>query len=86
VSGYPDSMENTRTAAEILENLAGVVEELEACRDSIERLRIVSWIISNADDLIRRDVASARYAGESWATIGGALGMSRQSAHERFRL
>lgn len=31
-----------------------------------------------------RAVASARAHGMSWAAIGGALGISRQSAHERF--
>lgn len=35
--------------------------------------------------LIERAVAAARGAGLSWAEIGGALGISRQSAHERFR-
>ncbi|KAB1138653.1 hypothetical protein F6X68_26025 [Micromonospora sp. AMSO12t] len=35
--------------------------------------------------LIERAVVSAREAGLSWAEIGNALGISRQSAHERFR-
>ncbi|GIG91897.1 hypothetical protein [Plantactinospora endophytica] len=35
--------------------------------------------------LIERAVTAAREAGLSWAEIGNALGISRQSAHERFR-
>ncbi|MEV0327951.1 hypothetical protein AB0H63_16115 [Micromonospora echinospora] len=35
--------------------------------------------------LIERAVVAAREAGLSWAEIGNALGISRQSAHERFR-
>lgn len=35
--------------------------------------------------LIERAVLAAREAGVSWAEIGNALGISRQSAHERFR-
>ncbi|MEU6072813.1 hypothetical protein [Micromonospora sp. NPDC047074] len=35
--------------------------------------------------LIERAVIAAREAGLSWAEIGNALGISRQSAHERFR-
>lgn len=35
--------------------------------------------------LTERAVAAAREAGVSWAEIGAALGVTRQSAHERFR-
>ncbi|MER5455116.1 hypothetical protein ABT008_10040 [Micromonospora sp. NPDC002389] len=35
--------------------------------------------------LIERAVMTAREGGLSWAEIGKALGISRQSAHERFR-
>ncbi|WJK32710.1 hypothetical protein [Solwaraspora sp. WMMA2065] len=35
--------------------------------------------------LTERAVVAARAAGLSWAEIGNALGISRQSAHERFR-
>lgn len=35
-------------------------------------------------DLLREAVGSARGAGHSWADIGGALGMSRQAAQQRF--
>jgi Clp amino terminal domain, pathogenicity island component len=36
------------------------------------------------DVLIGRFVADARHAGCSWAEIGGALGVSKQAAHQRF--
>lgn len=37
-----------------------------------------------ADDL-RRAVAEARTDGEGWGTIGMVLGVTRQSAQQRFR-
>jgi hypothetical protein len=37
-----------------------------------------------ADSAIVAHVAEARRRGASWAEIGGALGMARQSAHDRF--
>lgn len=36
------------------------------------------------DELRHRQVAAARASGASWEQIGKALGMSRQSAWERF--
>lgn len=48
-------------------------------------------IIAAADDLaaaeekLRRAVAEARAAGDSWTAIGAALGTTRQAAQQRFR-
>jgi len=41
--------------------------------------------LTTAEEALRRAVAGARAAGDSWAVIGAALGTSRQAAHERFR-
>lgn len=38
----------------------------------------------NVDRAVRRHVAALRERGVSWARIGDALGMTRQSAWERF--
>lgn len=38
-----------------------------------------------AEKRIARGVHSARSAGVSWATIGATLGISKQSAHERWK-
>lgn len=51
---------------------------------ALELLRLTSWLHSNADDLTRGLVHSARFAGYTWAEVGDALGTSRQAAHERF--
>ncbi len=37
-----------------------------------------------AEDRLRRAVADARTAGDSWAVIGAALGITRQAAFQRF--
>jgi hypothetical protein len=40
--------------------------------------------VKNAELMLRRRVAVARRAGHSWASIGLALGISRQAAQQRF--
>ena len=41
--------------------------------------------LTTAEGNLRRTVADARAAGDSWTAIGAALGTSKQAAHERFR-
>lgn len=41
--------------------------------------------LAAAEESLRKAVAEARAAGESWTVIGAALGTSKQAAHERFR-
>ena len=55
-------------------------------RDAAHFRRIVSAreAIEKADADLRAAVREARQAGDSWATIGVALDMSKQAAWERF--
>jgi hypothetical protein len=52
--------------------------------------RELSQVISANSDvkvaelMLRRNVATARRTGHSWASIGFALGISRQAAQQRF--
>ena len=41
--------------------------------------------LTEAEENLRKAVAEARAAGDSWTVIGAALGTSKQAAHERFR-
>lgn len=41
--------------------------------------------LAAAEENLRKAVAEARAAGDSWTVIGVALGTSKQAAHERFR-
>lgn len=41
--------------------------------------------LATAEEHLRKAVAEARAAGDSWTVIGTALGTSKQAAHERFR-
>jgi len=50
----------------------------------LEDLRVASGAAGAVDKLIRQTVQDARKQGCTWAEIGGALGMSKQSAWERF--
>ena len=40
--------------------------------------------VDAAEDGLRRAVAKAREAGDSWTIIGAALGTTRQNAYQRF--
>jgi hypothetical protein len=47
---------------------------------------VLHRIAAEADRLSRTEVTAAREIdGASWADVGEALGVSRQTAHERYR-
>lgn len=48
------------------------------------RLVAARQLVEQADSELRAAVDAARAEGDSWTVIGAALGVSRQSAHERF--
>lgn len=67
------------------------LEELEdapagAFEDATHMRRIAAAAknVAAADEQLRREVAAARAAGESWSVIGIALGVTRQAAYQRF--
>ena len=51
---------------------------------ALRRLATALRHVQAADVALDQAVADARSAGASWAAIGEVLGMSKQSAHERF--
>lgn len=55
-------------------------------RDAVHFRRIIAARegVACADRELREAVASARAAGDSWFTIGMALGVSKQAAQKRF--
>jgi hypothetical protein len=56
-------------------------------RDATHFRRIIaaSKAFIEAETELRSSVAAARAAGDSWAIIGAALGVTRQAAQQRFR-
>ena len=50
----------------------------------IDDLKVACGAAGAVDKLIRQTVRDAREQGCTWAEIGRALGMSKQSAWERF--
>ncbi|MFI7613532.1 hypothetical protein ACIBP6_20110 [Nonomuraea terrae] len=48
-------------------------------------LTLLSQVESWQRTLLDQAVAAARQNGSSWAEVGEAMGISKQSAHERFR-
>lgn len=53
--------------------------------DLLAELSYLSSLISGREDDRDAKVGAARAAGASWAEIGKALGISKQSAWERYR-
>lgn len=53
-------------------------------RELLEQLPRVAQAREDVEEHLRHWVAAARRRGLSWANIGASLGMSRQSAWERF--
>jgi hypothetical protein len=49
-----------------------------------DRIDVALILARNADDMLAEAVAQARAEGQSWAAIGEALGVTRQTAWERF--
>ena len=55
-------------------------------RDAVHFRRIIAAQkgVTAAEDQLRKAVADARAAGESWTVIGAALGATGQAAYQRF--
>ena len=56
-----------------------------AVRWPLQALGVLAEVERWQRPVLEKAVAQARSKGSSWADIGAALGVSRQSAHERFR-
>ncbi len=61
-----------------------LIDVHELPREPLEALRLVARSEAELDELRWNQIAAARDAGTSWAAIGEALGVSRQSAWEYF--
>ncbi len=84
-----------RACAEILDSAPAEVDVSEPQLPSwqsmpdeevLRRLPRIASVASQVEGGLQRWVGEARRRGTSWAAIGEALGMSRQSAWERFSL
>lgn len=69
-----------REARRLISELAGLGA------DRLTRAGVALQLAEAADRAARVEIAAARESdGASWADVGEALGVARQSAHERFR-
>lgn len=66
----------------ILRSLIG--EQLEDSRNPIEALDTLAQARGTLDDLIELHARNAKRNGEPWSAIGGALGITRQAAQQRY--
>lgn len=78
---------NKATAAEQWLDQLDPADPTVKVRDGryLRRVREAADATDVAADDLRRAVAEARTNGESWGTIGMALGVTRQAAQQRFR-
>lgn len=53
-------------------------------RGGLAQLRGLAIVATILDEETAREVAEAREDGHSWATIGAALGVSKQAAQQRY--
>lgn len=77
---------SSREAAVVEEWLDSLDPATVQARDAIHHRRVIAARkqVDETRDELGRAVAQARAAGESWAAIGMALGISRQAAQQRF--
>lgn len=70
---------------DITTDMTNTLARIAAADDLLHALTITAMTLRpNVEHLERALVHELRDRGESWAVIGSALGVSRQSAHERF--
>ena len=51
----------------------------------MRRISAAAKTVAKSEEELRAAVRAARGAGDSWAMIGTALGISRQAAYQRFK-
>jgi hypothetical protein len=84
VSG-PQTPEHERSETESGIYTSSPVEEaLGSIIAAASLVQDAQSVVEDAKELLDRTVVSAREARVTWAEIGSVLGMSRQSAWERF--
>ncbi|MCP2266392.1 hypothetical protein ACFQHV_06585 [Promicromonospora thailandica] len=66
--------------------LDAVTPETHPARDAVHFRAIIAAAreAEEADQRLLMSVAEARAAGDSWTTIGAALGVTKQAAQQRF--
>lgn len=65
----------------------GLSERLESDPQAhLEMVQLTAIADTEASNLLHTAVSSARAAGFSWEAVGGALGMTRQAAQQRFKI
>lgn len=83
---YLEGTMTTKHKTDIDEWLDGIEPNPADARDASHLRRIIAAAeaVENAEAELRAAVKAARGAGDTWAVIGLALGISRQGAYQRF--
>lgn len=86
-SGYPDGMSVLSDKRAVLQDLLAdfvYPEGPSAYPSGLEMVQLLRMIRETAESALPQAVALARDEGASWEQLGRALGVTRQSAHERY--
>ncbi|MDQ6839508.1 MAG: hypothetical protein M3137_14580 [Actinomycetota bacterium] len=75
-----------RIREEITEAVSAGVRDTPHHEREVQMLVLAATQVGSehAQGLLRQSVAAARHAGQSWATIGEQLGVTKQAAQQRF--
>ncbi|GAA4759267.1 hypothetical protein [Gordonia alkaliphila] len=79
-----DFNEATVARAQALDTLILLSESIAGADDYGDMIGAVRMVELAAQQARRAIIAEARASGETWQSIGDALGISRQAAHERY--
>lgn len=85
--GVPDLLDDVllRVLQDALSTVARVLTGIaDATPTTEEQLEAMSIIRDGADRALRSLVTDARYEGMTWDAIGRSIGVTRQSAHQRY--
>jgi hypothetical protein len=87
--GVPQTTRSlTKSAGAVDPDIEAWIDQIqpEDMKDALHHRAIIAAVqdAEAADQKLREAVAAARAAGEKWAEIGMALGVSRQAAQQRF--
>ncbi|MFC5930946.1 hypothetical protein D6T64_12190 [Cryobacterium melibiosiphilum] len=80
----PDLNTFTLARSAALDNLINAAEFVSTRTDTLDMIRAAIMVELHATNARRAIISQARAEGRTWQEIGDALGVTRQSAHERF--
>ena len=81
----PDTLtQRLNRALAVVDGLSAEPGDTPVVGSAVERLDALAALAQRVDQATKRTVREALDAGETWQSIGEALSVSRQAAHEKW--